>query len=187
MINTTRIRYVLVAATVLHLILLACLATSEFRHDVRLPFAGFAFFGTIAFTDYEAYFAVAFSLGIIVVPFIIDKSGFLNNYPDEPPDADLEGGYTNKEAEEHIDRLVGYIRNHTLSTGIVFSSLGTFMLCMLTAYLRDETAYNTGWQKELTKSFGHLNLPLLLLALAILVIGVALIGLYINRKRRAAN
>lgn len=183
MINTAKLRNVLVVATVIHLILLACFIVIEFRHDIRLAVAGFSVFGTIAFTDYEAYFTVAFSLGILVVPFVIEKSGFLDNYPDEPPDDDLEGGYTDKEAEKHIGRLAGYIKNRTLSTGISLSVLGTLMLLAMAAFLRDEMAYSTSWQKQFTKTFGHLNLPILVLALAILAIGIALILQCINKKR----
>ena len=134
----------LVAAVIFHSILLAYLAVTEFEHMIKLPVAEFTLFGSIAFTDYEAYFAVAFSLGILVVPYVAEKTGFLNNYPGEPPDADLLGGYTDEEATRDMDRLVGYTRNHLLPMGVSFSALGAFMLSILSFYLRDQAAYNTG-------------------------------------------
>ena len=182
-INITKKTCILVVAIIIHLGLLAYLATINFEHTIRIPTSELTIFGSIAFTNYEAYFVIAFSLGILVVPYFIEKTGFLNNYPDEPPDADLTGGYTDEEAERDIDRLVGYTRNHTLSMGVSISAVGTFMFLTLSAYLRDEAAYSTGWQKAIAKSFEHLSLPFLFVALAVLVIGVALIGQYINKKR----
>lgn len=183
MINTAKLRYVLATAVVLHMVLLAGLTVIRFQHDIRLSVAGFPVLGTIAFTNYEAYFAVTFSLSIIVVPYITVKSGFLDNYPGEPPDKDLEGGYTDEEAEEHIGRLAGYIKNRAIPFGISLSVLGTCMLLGIVTLLRDETVYSTSWQKQFTKTFGHLNLPILVLALTSLVIGIAVIVHQMKRKR----
>ena len=184
MINTSKARLVLFVAAALHLILLGYLSTIEFRREIdTLKVGSFAVFDTITFTEYEAYFTVAFSFGILVLPFIIEKSRFLEDYPNEPPDADLEEGYTSKEAEEAVDRLFEYIKTHTLSTGVTLSAVGTFILFTLTTFLRNASTYNTRWQKDLTNELEFLHLPLLVIALTILAIGLALIGHHINKKR----
>jgi len=77
---TTKRRIVLFVATALHLFLLGILLTIEFEWQI------FVFdFGMIIVTEDTAFVAVAFSFAIFVFPFIIYESGFLDNYPDEPP------------------------------------------------------------------------------------------------------
>ena len=64
--STTKKRIVLIVATALHLFLLGILLTIEFEWQI------FVFdFGTIIVTEGTAFVAVAFSLGILVVPFLI--------------------------------------------------------------------------------------------------------------------
>jgi hypothetical protein len=184
MINAAKVRLVLVAATLFHLILLGYLTTIKFRHNIEtLSVAGFAVFDIIRFTEIEAYFLVVFSFGILVFPVIIEQSGFLDDYPNEPPDPDLEGGYTRKDADEAVDRLFGYLKTHTLSTGVKLSVMGAAILCILAVFLRNASTYNNAWQQYLTNELEFLHFPLLVLALALLTVGLALIGRHITRKR----
>ena len=91
-----KIRIVLTSAAVLFLVLIVYLlaVTHEWRITawvVKIQGEEFKISHKFAFTDSTAYFATLFSFGIFVLPFVIDESGILGNYPDEPPDTDGDG------------------------------------------------------------------------------------------------
>jgi len=128
---TTKRRIVLIVATAMHLILLGILLTIEFEWQIFV-----VDFGTIIVTEGTALVAVAVSLAIFVLPFVIDESGILDNYPDEPPDPDMEGGQTVEEAEESFDRFIenvnrriDYINRHALPIGLILTIIGIPFFC----------------------------------------------------------
>jgi len=186
---TTKRRIVLIVATALHLILLRILLTIKFEWQI------YVFdFGTIIVTEGTAFVAVAFSFAIFVVPFIIYETGFLDNYPDEPPDPDVEGSQTVEEAEESFDRFIeyvnrriDYVNRHTLPIGLILTIIGICILMVVSVYLQGEGAYWHEWQKEITRNYAFLNLPLGLIAFSSLIIGFALIGLYLHRHLYSAG
>jgi len=193
--NTTKIRIVLVVATAIHLFLLGYLLWIKIARMSAFEWQIFVFdFSTIIVTEGTAFVTVAFSFAIFVFPFIIYETGFLDNDPDEPPDPDVEGGQTVEEAEEAFDRFVenvnrriDYVNRHALPIGSILIIIGFSIIGVANVYLQGEGAYWHEWQKEITRNYRFLALPLGLIALSSLIIGLALIGLYIHRHLYSAG
>jgi len=182
--NTTKVRIVLIVVTALYLFLLGILLTIEFEWQI------FVFdFGTIVVTEGTAFVTVAVSFAIFVIPFIIDESGILDNYPDEPPDPDMERGQSVEEAEESLDRFIAYVNRNTFSIGIPLTIIGICFMALPRFFLRDVKGY---WNYETEtwvtgQNFGYIRTPLLLIGIPLLIIGLALIGLHIRRHLYSAG
>ena len=94
--NKAKIRIVLILAIVILLILLGYLLATKDEWTVEAWIIEnhdefYTIFGTFTIANYNAFFASLISLGIFVLPFAIAESGIFNNYPNEPPDPDVEG------------------------------------------------------------------------------------------------
>ena len=187
--STTNKRILLIVATALYLFLLGILLKIEFEWQI------FMFdFGTIIVNAGTAFLAIAFSFALFVFPFIIIETGFLDNYPDEPPDLDVKGGQTIAEAKESFDRFVenvnrriDYVNRHALSIGLALTIIGICILVLGSVYLRGEGAYWYEWQKEITRNYEFLGPTLGLIAFSSLIIGFALIVLYLYRYQYSAG
>ena len=95
--NTTKVRIVLGVATIIHLILIGYFLwmkiaqMPEFGWEIKaLVIGSFTIFEKFNLTSYNAFFITLISFGIFVLPFIIDESGILDNYPEEPTTPDVE-------------------------------------------------------------------------------------------------
>jgi len=146
--STTKIRIMLASVTVLFLILIRYLMRIDYEWTVEaLTVGSFAFFGTFTFTSNTALFATLLIFGIFVLPFVINELGILDNYPNEPPDADVEKGPTVQDAEKSFNRFVGFlksrfgsikrIKNYTLPTGIILTILGSYSIILPSLLLID--------------------------------------------------
>jgi len=201
--SKTKIRIILASVTVLFLILIGYLMylnylDYEYEWTVEaLTIGSFDFFGTFTFTSYNALFATLLIFGIFVLPFVINESGILDNYPDESPDADVEGGYTIEEAEEHLDRFAGFlkrrfgsikkIRNYSLPIGITSAILGGCLITLPSIFLTDsEPIWIPETEEWLVREYhGFIRGHLLLIGIILLVIGLILIIRYIRRNSQS--
>ncbi len=93
----TKVKTVIVVAVTIYLLLLGYLLWIEAMHmpkfewEVRaLVVFNHVIFGTFTFANYNVFLATLFSFGFFVLPFAIQESGILDNYPDEPLDPDVE-------------------------------------------------------------------------------------------------
>ena len=137
--NTTKIRIVLIAVIILYLISIGYLMSIDYEWTVRALIVGsLGFYGTFTISSYSALFATLLTFGIFVLPFVINKSGILDDYPDGQPD-DLEmEGQTFEDAEESFDRFVAFlkrrfgpikkIKNYALPIGIPLTILGSCLM-----------------------------------------------------------
>jgi hypothetical protein len=196
--SKTKIRIILASVTVLFLILIGYLMITDYRWTVEALIVGsFAFFGTFTFTSYNALFVTLLSFGILVLPFVINELGILDDYHDEPPDSDVEKGQSIKEAEEQVDRLFGFlksrfgsikkIRNYPLPIGILSAILGGCLMTLPSFYLTDSELI---WIPETEEWFvreyyGFIRGHLLLIGILLLVIGLILIIRYIRRNSQS--
>lgn len=93
--NKTKKRIVLILAIIIFLILLGYLLATKAEWTVEAWIIEnsdefYTIFGTFTITNYNAFLASLLSFGILVLPFAIAESGILDNYPNEPPDPDVE-------------------------------------------------------------------------------------------------
>jgi len=196
--SKTKLRIVLVAVSVLFLILIGYLLYfSYLDYDYRwtveaLIIGSFAFFGTFTFTSYNALFVTLLSFGIFVLPFVINELGILDNYPDEPPDSDVEKGPTVQGAEESFNRFAGFlknrfasikkIRNYPLPIGITSAILGSCFIGLPQFLLIDSPQiWNPKTETWIVEEYyGFIRGHLLLIGILLLVVGLILIIRYIR-------
>ena len=191
--NRTKIRIPLTSVTILFLILivyLMYLSYLDYYYEwtvEALIIGSFTFFSTFTFSSYSALFATLLIFGIFVLPFVINELGIIDNYPDEPPDAEVEGGYTIEEAEESFDRFAGFlkrrfgsikkIRNYSLPMEITSAILGGCLITLSSIFLIDSELI---WIPEtetwvVREYYGFIRGQLLLIGILLLVIGIVLI------------
>ena len=125
---------------------------------------------------------------------MIKESGILDNYPDEPPDADVEVGYTIEEAEESFDRFVGFlkrqfgsinkIKNYGLPIEITLTILGSCLMVLPSLFLIDSPQrWNPETEEWFIKNYYvFIRGQLLLIGILLLAIGLILIIRYIRRN-----
>ena len=150
-----------------------------------LIIGSFAFFDTFTFTKNNVLFVTLLTFGIFVLPFVIKESGILDNYTDEPPDADVEGGHTIEEAEESFDRFAGFlksrfdpinkIKNYALPIGITLAILGGCLITLPSIFLIDsEPIFTPETEEWLLKDYGFIRGQLLLIGVTFLIIVLTL-------------
>jgi hypothetical protein len=186
--NTTKIRIVLIAVTIIYLILIGYLMRIDYEWTVQALIIGsFGFYGTFTITSYSALFATLLIFGIFVLPFVIKESGILDDYPDEPPDDLEEEGYTIEEAEKSFDRFAAFlkrrfgplkkIKKFTLPIGIAFTILGSCLVGLPYFFIKDgPLTYDPKTEIWFIKDYkGFLRGQLLLIGILFLVVGLILI------------
>ena len=202
--NTTKIRVVLIAVTVLYLILIGYLMAINQEWTVRAliiesfdPSLGFHSGFTIS--SYNAFFATLLIWGIFVLPFLIAETGFLDDSPDKQAHNLEEEGYTIEEAEETFDRFVAFlkrrlgsmkkIKNYSLPVGITSAILGC-CLVGLPHFLFIDGPWTLDPKVEIwfiQDYKGIIRGQLLLIGILLLVIGLILIIHYIRRRRHSVG
>ncbi|MBA7640209.1 hypothetical protein ES703_47874 [subsurface metagenome] len=193
--SKTKIRIALTSVTILFLILIGYFMITDYRWTVEALIIGsFAFFGTFTISSYSALFATLLIFGIFVLPFVINELGILDNYPDEPPDADVERGYTIEKAEESFDRFSGFlkrqfgsinkIKNYTLPIEITSAILGGCLIGLAQFFLIDsQLIWNPKTETWVVEEYyGFIRGQLLLIGILLLAIGLILIIRYIRRN-----
>jgi len=201
--NTTKIRVVLIAVSVLYLILIGYLMAIDYEWTVQPLIIdyfdlslGFHYGFTIS--SYSAFFATLFMWGIFVLPFVIAETGFLDDSPDEQP-VDLEERQSIEGAEETFDRFVAFlkrrlgpikkIKNYTLPIAIAFTILGS-CLVVIPYFLFIDGPWTLDPKTEtwFIKDYkGFIRGQLLLIGILLLVIGIILIIHYIRRRRHSVG
>jgi len=93
--------------------------------------------------------------------------------------------------DKFVKKLIELVKKHSLvigtATGIALMIIGRIFLQLRQVYLKDEGMYWYEWQKEITRTYGYLSGPLLLIGVLSLVIGFILIIRYINRRLHSAD
>ena len=201
--NTTKIRIMLITITALYIILIGYLMAINYEWTVRaliieLFDPSFGFYESFTISSYSAMFAALLSFGVFVLPFVINESGILDDYPSEQP-ADLEEGQSIEGAEEAFDRFVAFlkrqfgtikkIKKFTLPIGITLTILGS-CLVRLPVFLFIDGPWT--WDSKAEIGFikdykGFIRGQLLLIGILLLVIGIILIIHYIRRRRHAVD
>lgn len=193
--NTTKIRVVLIAVTILYLILIGYLMIINYEWTVQALIIGsFGLYGTFTITSCSALFTTLLTFGIFVLPFVINELGILDGYPDGQPD-DLEmEGQTIQDAEESFDRFITFlkrrfgplkkIKNYTLPLGITLTILGScFIGLPQFLFIDGPWTYDPKAEIWFIKDYkGFIRGQLLLIGLLFLVIGLILIIQYIRRR-----
>ncbi len=202
--NTTKIRVVLIAVSVLYLILIGYLMTINYEWTVQpliielddYPLLGFHYGFTIS--SYSALFATLLIWGIFVLPFVIAETGFLDDSPDEQP-VDLEEGQSIEGTEDAFDRFVAFlkrrlgpmkkIKNYTLPIAIAFAILGSCLVGLPHfLFIDDPWTLDPKTETLFIKDYkGFIRGQLLLIGILLLVIGLILIIHYIRRRRHSVD
>ncbi len=197
--NTTKIRVVLIAVSVLYLILIGYLMAINYEWTVQpliielddYPLLGFYYGFTIS--SYSALFATLLIWGIFVLPFVIAETGFLDDSPDEQP-VDLDEGKSIEGTEDAFDRFVAFlkrrlgpikkIKNYTLPIAIVFAILGSCLVGLPHFLFIDRWMFDPKTETWGINDYkGFIRGQLLLIGILLLVIGLILIIHYIRRRR----
>jgi hypothetical protein len=209
--NTTKIRVVLTAVTILYLILIGYLMSIDHEWIVQpliinLFDQSFAFYYGFSISSNAVFFVSLFLFGIFVFPFVIAETGFLNDSLDEPAYKLEEEGYTVEEAKDNFDRFVAFLKrqfapimkmkkiknytiqtkNYTLPISIAFTILGSFLVILPYFILIDGPPI---WDPETETFFvkaykGFIRGQLLFISLLLLIVGLTLI---IHYKRRRSH
>ena len=206
--NTTKIRVVLTALTILYLILIGYLMSIVNEWTVqpliieRMIDQSYAFYYEFSISSNSVFFFTLFSFGILFLPFIIAETGFLDDSPDEQVHNLEEEGYTIEETEESFDRFIAFlkkrfapimkmkkIKNYTLTIAIAFTILGSFSV-ILPYFIFIDGAPTTS--PETRKFFpkyyrGFIRGQLLLIGILLLIVGLTVIIHYIRRRRHSAG
>jgi hypothetical protein len=203
--NTTKIRVVLIAVSVLYLILIGYLMAIDYEWTVQpliielddYPLLGFHYGFTIS--SYSALFVTLLIWGIFVLPFVIAETGFLDDSPEEQTHNLEEEGYTINEAEETFDRFVAIlkrqlgpmnkIKNYTLPLAIAFTILGSCLVGLPHFLFIDRQPIEnpeTGIVHFLDYK-GYIRGQLFLIGILLIVIGFILIIHYIGRRRHSVG
>ena len=202
--NTTKIRVVLIAVTVLYLILIGYLMAIDYEWTVQPliielidPSLGFHYGFTIS--SYSAFFATLLIWSIFVLPFVIAETGFLDDSPDEQAHNLEEEGYTIEEAEESFDRFVAFlkrrlgpitkIKNYTLPIAITFTLLGSCLAVIpYFLFIDGPPTLDPKTETWFIKDYkGFIRGQLFLIGILLLVIGLILIIHYIRRRRHSVG
>jgi hypothetical protein len=196
--NKTKNRIALTLVTVLSLILIGYFMVIDYVWTVEALIIGpFAFFGTFTISSNTALFATLFIFGIFVLPFIFYESGFLDDSTDEQPDDFEETGQSIEEAEEQVNRLIGFlksrlgsikkVRNYPLPIGITSAILGGCLITLPSIFLTDsELIWIPETEEWFVKEYyGFIRGHLLLIGILLLVIGLILIIRYIRRNSQS--
>lgn len=197
--NTTKIRIVLTAVTILYLPLIGYLMCINQEWTVRALIIeqfqlSFGFYETFTLSNYSALFGTLLAFGIFVLPFAVNELGIMNHTPDESFTDYGENGQTVESAEDSFTRFIaflkrrlGQIRNYVLPVGLSLAVLGSclvglphflFIDGLWTYDLETETWYIKDYK-------GFIRGQLLLVGLLLLVIGVILIVVHIRRRRNS--
>jgi hypothetical protein len=197
--NTTKIRVVLTAVTILCLILIGYLMATDYEWTIRAFIIEdfdqiFAFYGTFTLSSYSAMFATLLTFGIFVLPFVINESGILDDHPNKQLEDLEEEGQSIEKAEEQLDRFAGFlkrrfgpikkIKNYTLPIGITLTILGSCFIGLPHFFLIDSPQIFDPKTEELFRKDykGFIRGQLLLIGLLFLVIGLILIIHYIRAR-----
>ena len=202
--NTTKIRVMLTAVTILYLILIGYLMTIDYEWTVQPliieyfdPSLGFHYGFTIS--SYSALFATLLIWGIFVLPFVIAETGFLDDSPDEQAHNLEEEGYTTEEAEETFDRFVAFlkrrlgpmkkIKNYTLPIAMAFTILGSCLVGLPSfVFIDGPLTLDPKTETWFIKDYkGFIRGQLFLIGILLLVIGLILIIYYIRRRRHSVG
>lgn len=202
--NTTKIRVVLIAVSVLYLILIGYLMAIDYEWTVQpliielddYPLLGLHYGFTIS--SYSALFVTLLIWGIFVLPFVIAETGFLDDSPDEQTHNLEEEGYTINEAEETFDRFVAFlkrqfgpitkIKNYTLPLAIAFTILGSCLVGLPHFLFIDGPWTEPKTETRFIKDYkGFIRGQLFLIGILLIVIGIILIIHYIRRRRHSVG
>ena len=98
----------------------------------------------------------------------------------ENPYKELRGARAHEsyeQAEEHIDRMIDYVKKHMLSLGILLTTIGGAYQFFIMLYWGgwSEASYWYEWQKEIVRHWGFLACPLFFISLFSLITGIALL------------
>jgi hypothetical protein len=193
--SKTKIRIALASVSVLFLILIGYLMVVDYVWTVEALIIGsFAFFGTFTISDNTALFVTMLIFGIFVLPFIFYESGFLDDSTDEQPDNFGETGQSIMEAEEQVDRLIGFlksrfgsinkVRNYSLFIGITSTIIGCGLSTLPSFFLTDSELIWIHKTEEwfVREYYGFIRGHLLLIGILLLLIGLILIIRHIRRN-----
>ena len=203
--NTTKIRVVLIAVSALYLILIGYLMAIDYEWTVQpliielddYPLLGFHYGFTIS--SYSALFVTLLIWSILVLPFLIAETGFLDDSPDEQAHNLEEEGYTREEAEESFDRFVAFlkrrlgpitkIKNYTLPIAITFTLLGSCLAVIpYFLFIDGPPTLDPKTETWFIKDYkGFIRGQLFLIGILLLVIGIILIIHYIRRRRHSVG
>ena len=194
--NTTKIRAVLIAVTVIFLMLMGYLTTIDYEWTVQpLIIDPFAFYYGFTISSYNAFFATLLTFGIFVLPIVIAETGLLDGYPDEQIDNSDEEGYTIDEAEKAFDRFAAFLKrrfglikkieNYTLPIGLAFTVFGSCLVGLPYFYFIDgPLTWDPKTELWFIKDYkGFIRGPLLLIGILFLVIGLVLMFLFRRSKQ----
>jgi len=212
--NTSKIRVVLTAVTILSLILIGYLMSID--HEWIVPSLiidlinpSYAFYYGFSIWSNSVFFATLFLFGIFVLPFVIAETGFLDNSPDEQVHNLEEEAYTVEQSEESFDRFVAFlkrrlapimkmkkiknytlqIKNYTLPIARAFTILGSFLAVIPYFFFIDRPPeFDDITETWLIKEYkGFIRGQLLLIGLLLLIVGLTLIIYYISRRRHSTG
>lgn len=190
--NTTKIRILLTAVTITYMILIGYLMSINCEWKVQALIIEsfnptFGFYEAFTVSSYGAMFATLLVFGIFVLPFVINESGILDDYPDGQNDDLEDERQTIEDAEKSFNRFVPFlkgrfdtikkIKKYTLPIGITLTILGSCLVGLPYFLLKDgPLTYDPKTEIWFIKDYkGFIRGQFLLLGLLFFVLGIILI------------
>jgi MFS family permease len=198
--NTTKIRIMLIAVSLLYLISIGYLMSIDCEWTVRaLIISSFGFYVTFTISSYSALLATLLTFGIFVLPFVINESGILDNYPDEQPDDFEMERQTVEDAEATFDRFAAFlkrrlspvkkVKNYTLPIGASLTILGGCLVGLPHfLFIDGPWTYDPKAEIWFIKDYkGFIRGQLLLIGLLFLAVGLILVTHHMRHRRNSAD
>jgi len=204
--NTSKIRVVLIAVSILYLTLIGYLMSIDFEWTVQpliidLIEPSYALYYEFTISSYGVFVATLFMFGFFVLPFVIAETGFLGDSADEQNHNLEEDGFNIDEAEEAFDRFAAFIKsrigtikkitivkNYTLPIAITFSILGSCLVGLpYFLFIDGEPIEDPKTGIEYIPYKGYIRGQLLLIGLLFLAISLILIIQYKRRRTNSGN
>jgi len=198
--NTTRIRIVFAATTILYLFLIGYLIYTDQEWTVKAFIIhsfkpSFGFYETFTWSSYSILFGTLMIFGVFILPFAINELGILNQHPDIPFVDYGEEGQTVESAENSVTRLTAYLKKKglgrikrlVLPVGLLLTIIGS-CLVGLPHFLFIDGPWTFDPKVEVwyIKDYkGFIRGKLLLIGVLLLMVGIIFILVYIRHRRNS--
>jgi hypothetical protein len=198
--NTTRIRIVFAAITILYMFLIGYLIYTDQEWTVKAFIIhsfkpSFGFYETFTWSSYSVLFGTLIIFGVFILPFAVNELGLLNHHPDVQFVDYGEEGQTVESAEYSVTRLTTYlkrrglgrIKSFVLPVGFSLIIIGSCLVGLPHfLFIDGKWTFDPEVEVWYIKDYkGFIRGKLLLIGVLLLVAGIILILLYMRHRRNS--